>query len=68
MNQEAVNAKLSTIKYPGFSRDILSFGLVREIKINDSDVLIVIEITTSNPQIPEQLASEIKQSVAEIEG
>jgi ATP-binding protein involved in chromosome partitioning len=67
MNSENVQDLLKTIKYPGFSRDIVSFGLVREIQIDGSNVLVVVEITTADPSIPEKIAANIKETVATLE-
>ena len=51
---ENIQAALKSVKFPGFSRDIVSFGLVREIEQTVEDVLVGIEITTGDSAIPEQ--------------
>jgi ATP-binding protein involved in chromosome partitioning len=33
LSQDAVMNALKAVKYPGFSRDIVSFGLVKDISI-----------------------------------
>jgi ATP-binding protein involved in chromosome partitioning len=33
MNPEAIREVLSQVKYPGFSRDIVSFGLVKDVRL-----------------------------------
>ena len=33
ITQEQVRAELSTVKYPGFSRDIISFGLLKDVRV-----------------------------------
>ena len=33
-------ARLKTIPYPGFSRDIVSFGLVRDIEVSSGGVIV----------------------------
>ena len=41
--------KLSIIKYPGFNRDIISFGIVKDIIIENQDsVKILLSINTNN--------------------
>lgn len=47
---------LKTIKYPGYSRDIVSFGLVKEIQVDGDAVGVLIELTTPNAAIGEQIA------------
>ena len=56
MTQEAVLAVLRTVKYPGYSRDIVSFGLVKGIQIDGNAVGILIELTTANAPLGEQIA------------
>ena len=39
MDTNKVNELLSKINYPGFSRDIVSFGMVNDIQINSDNVI-----------------------------
>ena len=68
VNLEIINQTLATIKFPGFSRDIVSFGLVKDVSIDGPVVTVVSEITTADATIPEKIASEIKQKVTELDG
>lgn len=68
MNPETIQAQLKTVKYPGFSRDIVSFGLVRDIQIKDANVHVTVELTTADPTIPEKIAADIKATLGAIEG
>lgn len=63
----AIQETLKTVKYPGFSRDIVSFGLVRRIEVTDGEATIGLEITTSDKAVPEQIASEIKTCVGRLD-
>ena len=60
MNKDSVLELLKKIKYPGFSRDIVSFGLVKEINIIDKSLMISLQITTSNPDHKLKLENDIK--------
>lgn len=68
MDTENIKAALKTVKFPGFSRDIVSFGLVREIENNDGDVLIGVEVTTGDQKVPETIAADIKKAVGALDG
>lgn len=68
VGKEQIQTTLKEVKYPGFSRDIVSFGLVREIEIDERLALIGVEITTNDPDIPEKIAQDIKERVSLIEG
>jgi ATP-binding protein involved in chromosome partitioning len=65
--QSLLNA-LSTVKYPGFSRDIVSFGLVRSAEIESGTAKIKLAITTSDPLVPSDLKRTVEAAVADVEG
>jgi len=54
---------LKTIKYPGFSRDIISFGLIKNIAINDNDINLTISLKSNNSEIVEKLKEEIYSKI-----
>ena len=40
INEKDILAYLEKVQYPGFSRNIVSFGLVKSISIEENDVVI----------------------------
>ncbi|MBA3882293.1 MAG: DUF59 domain-containing protein, partial [Chthoniobacterales bacterium] len=52
ITEEQVRDALKGVKYPGFSRDIVSFGLVKEIRVNGSSVTAQLTLSTNDPAIP----------------
>lgn len=68
VNLEIINQALASVKFPGFSRDIVSFGLVKDVSITDHVIMVIIEITTADTAIPEKIAAEIKQQLGELAG
>ena len=65
MDKKKVNDLLSEINYPGFSRDIVSFGMVNDIQINSDNVIINLKITSKNEEKKEILVKSIKKNLAE---
>jgi len=61
--QELLEA-LRQVKYPGFNRDIVSFGMVRDIQLGSRGVTV--ELTTSSAN--EQALDAIRREVAGIVG
>lgn len=55
MSPEFIREALRQVRYPGFSRDIVSFGLVKDITIEPGMVTVKIEVATRDPKIPEQI-------------
>lgn len=67
-DQAAVREVLKTVKYPGFSRDIVSFGLVKSIEVEGSKVRVLISFATADPQIPDQISREARQKLENMPG
>ncbi len=59
MTPEAIKDQLKQVKYPGFSRDIVSFGLIRSAAFVDGTVKVSLAITTNDPKTPLQLKREV---------
>lgn len=69
MNSNQIKDALKQVKFPGFSRDIVSFGLVRDVEFDGSgNAVIGIEITTSSDEIPQQIAADVKATVGALDG
>ncbi len=60
MTPEAIKEQLKQVKYPGFSRDIVSFGIVRSAAFVDGTVKIALALTTNDPKTPLQLKREVE--------
>jgi ATP-binding protein involved in chromosome partitioning len=68
ISEEIIREALKEVKYPGFSRDIVAFGLVKEVKVNGVDVEVTISIQTRDAKIPEQVFKECQDALNKIEG
>ncbi len=60
MTADSIKEALKQVKYPGFSRDIVSFGLVRSAAFADGTAKVSVAITTSDPKVPTMLKTEIE--------
>lgn len=63
LTESDIRQALSKVPYPGFSRDIVSFGLLREIAINGATVRVGLQITTNKPEVPGQLKSAVEEAL-----
>ena len=61
MTADTIKEALKQVKYPGFSRDIVSFGLVRSAAFVDGTAKVAIALTTSDPKLPVLLKTEIEK-------
>ena len=63
LNQDTILNALKAVKYPGYSRDIVSFGLVKNIAANNGAVSISIELTSANQEAATQLKQSCEQAI-----
>jgi len=68
ITQEQVREALSTVKYPGFSRDIVSFGLVKDVRISGSDVVVQLSLATNDPKVPQAIKDGCEAGLAQLHG
>ena len=62
LTQEAITNALKAVKYPGYSRDIVSFGLIKQVAVNEGAVSVMIQLTSASPEV----ALQIKQSCEQV--
>ncbi len=64
---QEVYERLKRVPYPGFSRDIVSFGLVRDVEVSSDGVVVTLAPSTAREEVIAQLAevgSAIRQEGA----
>lgn len=59
---------LKTVRYPGMSRDIVSFGFVRQLEVSGSTVSVELEMSTHNPEAAEQVRSAAEDAIRQLDG
>ncbi len=64
MDKEKVLEKLKTITYPGFSRDIVSFGMVKDILIENRNIEINVNISSQNEDKKKLVVNEIEKTLS----
>lgn len=63
-----IRAALATVRYPGFSRDILSFGLVKSIQVEGGKVVVEISLATRDPNIPRLIHEQAMDVLSKVPG
>jgi ATP-binding protein involved in chromosome partitioning len=59
---------LKQVRFPGMSRDIVSFGFVTGVQIEGGTVTVGLRISTQNPEVAEQVRGNVEKAVAGVEG
>src|SRR6516165_6082780 len=61
LSQELIVERLKEVKFPGYSRDIVSFGLVKDVKVAGSEVVVRLTVATNNPAVPAALKRDCEK-------
>src|SRR5262245_44404809 len=68
LSQELIVERLKEVKFPGYSRDIVSFGLVRDVKLAGRGVVVRLNGATNNPAVPAALKRDCEKVLRAIPG
>jgi len=68
ISEKEIREALALVKYPGFSRDIVAFGLVKEIKVDGVDVEVTVTVQTKDAKVPEQIFKDCQGVLSGIDG
>ena len=60
---EEIKNLLKEINYPGFSRDIVSFGMVKNVSTTENGVEITLQINSDNTETISKLQNEIREKL-----
>ena len=62
-----IKDELSKVLYPGFQKSIIDFGFVKDVQVNGNSCSIVLDITSSAPEVEAQLRKDITSVLSAIE-
>ncbi|MBT6236744.1 MAG: DUF59 domain-containing protein, partial [Verrucomicrobia bacterium] len=68
MTEEQINDLLKQVRYPGYSRDIISFGLVKNVAVNNGAVSVMVELNGGNAEIAAQIKHDAEQVLRNADG
>ena len=65
---QQVLEELKKVKYPGFARDIVSFGMVKDVEIGSRGVNVILAPTTAREEIVQQIRDAVAATVLQLPG
>jgi ATP-binding protein involved in chromosome partitioning len=68
VSDEQIREALKSVKYPGFTRDIVSFGLVKSVNIDNGEVKVQLALATNDPNIPATIKNDAEKALRDIAG
>jgi ATP-binding protein involved in chromosome partitioning len=58
LTETEIHNALRGVKYPGYTRDIVSFGLVKEVVAKNGAVSVTLQLTGGSPEVAQQIKTE----------
>src|ERR1700687_5551189 len=68
LTEEKVLEVLKTVRFPGLSRDIVSFGFVKDLAVGGGNVSLRLEITTESPRAAEEIKRDATEKLRAVPG
>src|SRR5256714_2144187 len=68
ISEEQVRNALRSVRYPGFSRDIVSFGLLKGVQIDDGQIKVQLALATNDPNVPATIKHDAERVLRALEG
>jgi len=68
VSDEQIREALKAVKYPGFTRDIVSFGLIKSVDIDNGEVKLQLALATNDPNIPATIKNDAEKVLLDIAG
>ncbi len=68
INPDGIRNALKNVKYPGFTRDIVSFGLVKDIKVEDGRVQVSLMLPKPDKKLESQIGESVRSTLLETPG
>lgn len=68
ISEQQITEALKAVKYPGYSRDIVSFGIVKHIAANNGAVSVTIQLTSANNEAAQKIKADAEQVLRSMAG
>jgi ATP-binding protein involved in chromosome partitioning len=68
LSEGQIKDALKSVKYPGFTRDIVSFGLIKAVHIDDGEVKVQLALATNDPNVPATIKSDAERALRSLPG
>jgi ATP-binding protein involved in chromosome partitioning len=68
LTEERVLEVLKSVRFPGLSRDIVSFGFVKDLAVGGGNVSFRLEVQTSSPRAAEEIQRDATEKLRSLPG
>ena len=63
LNKDVVLKALGGVKYPGFEKDIVTFGFVKSVEVSENNVYVEVDIVSSSKEVGDELKANIEKEI-----
>jgi len=68
LSHDTIKKALQSVKYPGFTRDIVSFGLVKDVQIDGAKVNVSLVLPKPDDKLKSEISDSVRTAVLETPG
>ncbi len=68
VSEDSIKQALQSVKYPGFTRDIVSFGLVKDVQIDGTKVNVSLVLPKPDEKLRDEIDNSVRTAVLETPG
>jgi ATP-binding protein involved in chromosome partitioning len=68
VTEQVVRKALQEVRYPGFSRDIVSFGIVKALAVHGDRVRVELQVRSRDPSVPSQIEESVRRALSQLPG
>ncbi len=61
MNEDKLKSLLQQVKYPGFSKDVVAFGLIQNVNITDDGVELGVKFSSEKEEMRQEILTNIEK-------
>lgn len=65
MSEDKLKSLLQQVKYPGFSKDVVTFGLIQNVKVTDQGVELGVKFSSEKESMRQEILSNIETVLRE---
>lgn len=68
LTEDTIISALREVKYPGMSRDLVSFGMIKNTRVEGADVHLELQIPTEDNQVIAKVEASVREALGRIPG
>lgn len=68
ISQELIIESLKKVRFPGLTRDIVSFGLIKDVRIEGGNIHVHVSVSAKDPETPGKIEEEVATVLRQLPG